>query len=42
MIKNYLKTIVSLIIFALFVSGCTTTGKKGSKGFKHDTPIDKN
>ena len=39
MIKNYLKTIVSLIILVLFVSGCTTTGKKGSKGFKHDTPL---
>ena len=23
----------------MFVSGCTTTGKKGSKGFKHDTPL---
>ena len=39
MIKNYLKTIVSLIILVLFVSGCTTTSKKGSKGFKHDTPL---
>ena len=39
MIKNYFKTIVSLIILVLFVSGCTTTGKKGSKGFKHDTPL---
>ena len=39
MIKNYLKTIVSLIILVMFVSGCTTTGKKGSKGFKHDTPL---
>ena len=39
MIKNYLKTILSLIILVLFVSGCTTTGKKGSKGFKHDTPL---
>ena len=39
MIKNFFKTIVSLIILVLFVSGCTTTGKKGSKGFKHDTPL---
>ena len=39
MIKNFLKTIVSLVILAFLVSGCNTTGKKGSKGFKHDTPL---
>ncbi len=40
MIKNYSKTFISLILLAILVSGCTTTGKKAkTKGFKHDTPL---
>ena len=39
MIKKYLRIFVSLIILTLMVTGCTATGKKGSKVFKHDTPL---
>ena len=39
MIKNYSKKFISLILFAFLVSGCTATGKKSSKVFKHDTPL---
>ena len=28
-----------LFFCQLLISGCTATGKKGSKGFKHDTPL---
>ncbi len=39
MIKNYSKTFISIILLAFLLSGCASTGKKGSKGFKHDTPL---
>jgi type IV pilus assembly protein PilQ len=43
MIKNNFKSFIILILLALLVSGCMatgkTSGKKGSKGFKHDTPL---
>ena len=39
MIKNYSKKLIGFILLSVLVSGCATTGKKGSKGFKHDTPL---
>ena len=39
MTKTYFKTFVNLILIGLFLAGCTTMGKKGTKGFKHDTPL---
>ena len=39
MIKNYLKIFISLIFLTILVSGCTATGKKKPKAFKHDTPL---
>ncbi len=39
MIKNYSKKLISFILLSVLISGCTTMGKKGSKGFKHDTPL---
>ena len=39
MIKNYSKKLIGFILLSVLISGCTTMGKKGSKGFKHDTPL---
>ena len=39
MIKNYLKQFLSLILLVFLVLGCTATGKKSTKGFKHNTPL---
>ena len=39
MTKTYFKTFINLILIGLFLAGCTTMGKKGTKGFKHDTPL---
>ena len=39
MIKNYSKKLIGFILLSVLISGCATTGKKGSKGFKHDTPL---
>ena len=39
MIKNYSKQFLSLILLVFFVLGCTATGKKSTKVFKHDTPL---
>ena len=39
MTKPYFKTFINLILIGLFLAGCTTMGKKGTKGFKHDTPL---
>ena len=39
MTKLYFKIFVNLILIGLFLSGCASTGKKGTKGFKHDTPL---
>ena len=39
MIKLYFKTFINLILIGLFLVSCTTMGKKGTKGFKHDTPL---
>jgi len=39
MTKPYFKIFVNLILIGLFLSGCASTGKKGTKGFKHDTPL---
>ncbi len=38
--KSYFKIFTSLIVIGLLVAGCTATGKKkGTKGFKHNTPL---
>ena len=39
MIKNYSKQFLSLILLVFLVLGCTATGKKSTKGFKHNTPL---
>ena len=39
MVKNLSKQLISLVLLTFLISGCTTTGKKGTKGFKHDTPL---
>ena len=39
MTKFFQKKIISFILLSLLISGCTATGKKGTKGFKHDTPL---
>ena len=39
MIKTNFKIFVNVILIGLFLSGCTSMGKKGTKGFKHDTPL---
>ena len=39
MTKHYFKIFVNLILVGLFLAGCTSMGKKGTKGFKHDTPL---
>ena len=38
--KSYFKIFTSFIVIGLLVTGCTATGKKkGTKGFKHNTPL---
>ena len=38
--KIYFKTFINLVLVGLFLAGCTSMGKKkGSKVFKHDTPL---
>ena len=40
MVKKYLRIFAGLtLLLTLMVTGCTATGKKGSKVFKHDTPL---
>lgn len=39
MTKTYFKIFVNFILIGLFLAGCTPMAKKGTKGFKHDTPL---
>ena len=36
---SYFRILINFVFISLLLSGCTMTGKKSTKVFKHDTPL---